>query len=131
MDGFNDESSVIVISALVTAKAVEVADPPPGVGLATTIVDVPIVAVSAPLSVIESCVDDATVGVLFAPLNVTVVFALYPVPVIVSVGVVPYGVDVGETVTIVGAGLRTCMSGDDEILVSVPSASKRDCVVKV
>lgn len=90
-----------------TANAVEVVEPPPGVGLVTTMVDVPPDAVSVVFSVMVSCVELATVGVFEDPLNIAVVFALNPVPVIVSVGAVFVNVEIGEIAVIVGIGLLT------------------------
>jgi len=99
------EMEVVVGTGFKTTNAVDVAEPPPGAGLVSTIVEVPAVAVSVVVSDMVSCVDDATVVVLLVPLKVAFVFALNPVPVMVSVGDVLTRVDVGETVEMVGAGL--------------------------
>ena len=77
---------VVVGTGFKTTNAVDVAEPPPGVGLVNTIVEVPVVAVLAVVKDMVSCVDDATVVALLAPLKVAVVFALKPVPVMVRVG---------------------------------------------
>ena len=127
----SDEPSATVALAFTTVKAVDVAAPPPGAGFVTTIVAVPTEAVSVVFNTIESCVDDAIVGVLLAPLNVTVVAAVKPVPATVNVGVAPYVVDDGAIVEIVGVGYFTKIVGCDAISASVPVTAVREVVVAV
>ena len=95
---------VVVGTGFKTTNAVDVAEPPPGVGLVNTIVEVPVVAVLAVVKDMVSCVDNATVVALLAPLKVAVVFALKPVPVMVRVGDVFTNVEVGENAAMVGIG---------------------------
>jgi hypothetical protein len=91
---------------LVTVKVTGGELPPAGAGLVTTTANVPALARSALLSVMDSWLALTNVAVCGDPLNVTVEEATKPLPVIVRVSApLPAEAEDGDRLATVGAGL--------------------------
>ena len=133
VDGLSEDPNVIVIFALFTVKVCALLTPPPGVGLNTVICAVVVGAVISLAGIVAvSCVELAKTVVRSDPLRRTTDAETKFVPLTVIVNCAsPTVLELGDMPVVVGTGLRTCMTGDNPMLVSVPPASKRDCVVNV
>ena len=87
--------------------------PPPGAGLATAIVIVPVLAISAAVTASESCVAEMNVVVRSAPLNFTTEPAMKPIPAMFSVN----AASPAKTV----AGFRFVNAGAGLFIVNIAS----------